>query len=248
MITGYNTDVEYDGVTYHVQTEDKGLENPIILSLVYAGGKILASKRSPYRDLIKNGIVDAGLVERLQRQHKLICAAIHAGRIEELKQLSQREHAGKVARPTQATPTPAIISPRAAGFSPPVLKRSVPGSPPPRTRLSVSPPDDADALKIKLIDEPALRAGQSVALRVMISKGSGDNQLSQRKARVSVRILGSTFSPVKANATADKNGIAEINITIPEFTKGRGAILLRAEVDKEVAELRRIIQPAKLKK
>ena len=68
------------------------------------------------------------------------------------------------------------------------------------------------------------------------------------KARVSVRILGSTFSPVKANATADKNGIADINITIPEFTKGRGAILVRAEVDKEVAELRRIIQPAKLKK
>ena len=248
MITGFNTDIEHDGVVYHVQTEDKGLDSPLILSLVYAGGAILASKRSPYRDLVKNGIVKAGLVERLQRQHKLICAAIHAGRIEELKQLSQREHAASVARPTQATPTPATTSPRAAGFSPPALKRSVPNSPPPRTRLSVSPAEDAAALKIKLIDEPALRAGQSVALRVMISKGSGDNQISQRKARVSVRILGSTFSPVKASATTDRDGFADINISIPEFTKGRGAILVRAEVDKEVAELRRIIQPAKLKK
>ena len=41
-ITGFNTDIEHDGVIYHVQTEDKGLDSPIILSLVYAGGTILA--------------------------------------------------------------------------------------------------------------------------------------------------------------------------------------------------------------
>jgi hypothetical protein len=52
VITGFNTDIEHDGVTYHVQTEDKGLDSPIILSLVYVGGTILASKRSPYEDLI----------------------------------------------------------------------------------------------------------------------------------------------------------------------------------------------------
>ena len=55
MITGFNTDIEHDGVVYHVQTEDKGLDSPIILSLVYAGGTILASKRSPYEDLIAEG-------------------------------------------------------------------------------------------------------------------------------------------------------------------------------------------------
>jgi len=43
VITGYNTDVEFDGVVYHVQTEDKGLDTPVILSLVYSGGAILAS-------------------------------------------------------------------------------------------------------------------------------------------------------------------------------------------------------------
>ena len=41
VITGFNTDIEHDGVIYHVQTEDKGLDSPIILSLVYAGGTIL---------------------------------------------------------------------------------------------------------------------------------------------------------------------------------------------------------------
>jgi hypothetical protein len=90
VITGFNTDIEHDGVIYHVQTEDKGLDTPIILSLVYAGGTILASKRSPYEDLISEGFSDEVLAERLKRQHKLICAAIHSGRINDLKRMSGR--------------------------------------------------------------------------------------------------------------------------------------------------------------
>jgi len=90
VITGFNTDIEHDGVIYHVQTEDKGLDTPIILSLVYAGGTILASKRSPYEDLIAEGFSDEVLAERLKRQHKLICAAIHSGRINDLKKMSGR--------------------------------------------------------------------------------------------------------------------------------------------------------------
>ena len=90
MITGFNTDIEHDGVTYHVQTEDKGLDSPIILSLVYSGGTILASKRSPYQDLIAEGFSDEVLAERLKRQHRLICAAIHSGRIDDLKKMSSR--------------------------------------------------------------------------------------------------------------------------------------------------------------
>ncbi len=88
MITGFNTDIEHDGVIYHVQTEDKGLDSPIILSLVYTGGTILASKRSPYEDLIASGFSDEVLAERLKRQHRLICAAIHSGRINDLKKMS----------------------------------------------------------------------------------------------------------------------------------------------------------------
>ena len=91
MITGFNTDIEHDGVIYHVQTEDKGLDSPIILSLVYTGGTILASKRSPYEDLIAEGFSDEALAERLKRQHRLICAAIHSGRIDDLKRMGGRQ-------------------------------------------------------------------------------------------------------------------------------------------------------------
>ena len=93
MITGFNTDIDYEGVTYHVQTEDKGLATPLILSLVYDRGTILASKRSPYDDLLVGEFDEKVLIERLQRQHKLICAAVRAGRIEDLKRMTMKESA-----------------------------------------------------------------------------------------------------------------------------------------------------------
>lgn len=114
MISGFNTDIEHDGKTFHVQTEDKGLETPLILSLVYAGGEILAAKRQPYDDLIASGFDEKVLSERLQRQHKLICAAIKQGRLEDLKRMSgARETAAKTktetAKPKSAAPhKPAI--------------------------------------------------------------------------------------------------------------------------------------------
>ena len=111
MITGFNTDVEHEGVVYHVQTEDKGLKSPLILSLVYVGGTILASKRTPYDDLIAAGFDENKLAERLQRQHKLICAAILTGRIEQLKQQTERDAETRAAKQPELqiepTPTPA---------------------------------------------------------------------------------------------------------------------------------------------
>jgi len=139
VITGYNTDVEYDGVVYHVQTEDKGVQTPIILSLVYVGGAILASKRAPYDDLIAAGFDKQVLTERLQRQHKLICAAVHAGRIEDLKRMSERdavEHEESAPAPSTApsqAPSPAAPpTPTPAGLPAdlPALAAPAPAAPP----------------------------------------------------------------------------------------------------------------------
>jgi len=40
LITGFNTDIKHNEKVYHIQTEDKGLQNPYIESLVYVGGEI----------------------------------------------------------------------------------------------------------------------------------------------------------------------------------------------------------------
>jgi hypothetical protein len=105
VITGFNTDVVFGGVTYHIQTEDKGLDTPIILSLVYDRGTILAAKREPYDDLLEQGFDETVLTERLRKQHKTICAAIKKGRIEELKTLGQN----RKSKHDQAVIVPDII-------------------------------------------------------------------------------------------------------------------------------------------
>jgi hypothetical protein len=99
VITGFNTDIEFQGTTYHVQTEDKGIKTPLILSLVYDRGTILASKRSAYNDLLIGNLDEKILAERLQKQHNLICAAVRTGRIEDLKRMAAKEAALKQQTP-----------------------------------------------------------------------------------------------------------------------------------------------------
>jgi hypothetical protein len=80
LITGYNTDVEHDGRIYHVQTEDKGTDNPTIESLIYLGGEILASHRSNYEDLLSTGVDPKVLTERLEAQHQRMILNVRQGR------------------------------------------------------------------------------------------------------------------------------------------------------------------------
>jgi len=242
VITGFNTDVEHDGVVYHVQTEDKGLARPLILSLVYTGGEILASKRSPYDDLIAAGFEESALAERLSRQHKLICAAIHGGRIEDLKRMGQKD---------PAPPTPVVAPEQEA--APAVLSQDVAGETPtrpldlfaeviPDTPLAASAAA-TEMLRVNLLEERELRGGEFVTLRVRVSRGTLDVQAPVPDAHVVLKTLGTTFRPVSTFAKTDKDGIAIMFAALPKFTTGRGAILVRADYSGETAELRRIILP-----
>jgi len=246
VITGYNTDVEYDGVVYHVQTEDKGINTPVILSLVYLDGAILASKRTPYDDLVLSGFDQAILATRLHRQHKLICAAVRAGRIEELKRLSGRDadrkaaERSKRAREEDREPEQADIREPESTDQESAQKTTRVA----KDRFSVSQTSEEEAFKVWLLEEPELRAGESVALRVLVTRCVGDNRYSVAKARVTLKVLGSSFRPESTMATSDKDGVALIFAQLPRFTGGRAAILVRAEANGETAELRRIILPA----
>ena len=163
MITGFNTDIEHDGVIYHVQTEDKGLDTPIILSLVYAGGTILASKRSPYQDLIAEGFTDEALAERLKRQHKLICAAIHSGRIDDLKRMAggrpkeapvQEEttaEAPEASEAEQASAPAPVEEPFEIEYWPMTQEWTPPPPAPPPEEIVVA----EDEPQFELVDEPS---------------------------------------------------------------------------------------------
>lgn len=246
MITGYNTDVEYDGIVYHIQTEDKGVEHPVILSLVYLDGAILASKRSPYDDLVIGGFDKEILTKRLQRQHKLICAAVRAGRIEELKRLGER-------RPmAQSPPTPnstaehpkpkARESNKADNAQLPVTKADPENYATASDNLASGAVEE-EALQVTLLEERELRAGESVTLRIMVTRPAQHARTPVPRARVTLKTLGTTFRPESTISTTDSDGIALFVVLLPKFNTGRAAILIRVEADGETAELRRIVLP-----
>ncbi len=83
MITGFNTDVEYDGRVYHVQTEDKGVDNPIIETLIYCGGEILAARQSSYSDILEKGADEESVAGRIEAQHNQLIRDVKAGRYAE---------------------------------------------------------------------------------------------------------------------------------------------------------------------
>ncbi|MDX6612282.1 MAG: hypothetical protein QOD75_1468 [Blastocatellia bacterium] len=225
-----------------MQTEDKGLASPLILSLVYTGGEILASKRSPYDDLIAAGFDESALVERLSRQHKLICAAIHGGRIEDLKRMGQKDAAPptRVVVPDQEA-APAALSQDFTDETPTrpldLFAEVIPDTP-----LAASAAATA-MLRVNLLEERELRGGQFATLRVRVSRGTLDVQGPVPDAHVVLKTLGTTFRPVSTFAKTDKDGIAIMFAALPRFTTGRGAILVRADHSGEKAELRRIILP-----
>jgi hypothetical protein len=83
VITGFNTDVKHAERVYHVQTEDRGIANPVVESLVYVGGEILLSKKSPYKDLITGDRVDEkALREMMDLQHRRVIEAVRRGRLD----------------------------------------------------------------------------------------------------------------------------------------------------------------------
>ena len=82
MITGYNSDVRHGSRTFHVQTEDKGLLNPRIETLIYLGGEILDSYRGTYEDLLAEPSQeqDQAIQARMDDQHKSIIRDIKNGK------------------------------------------------------------------------------------------------------------------------------------------------------------------------
>lgn len=80
MITGFNTDVPYQGEVYHVQTEDKGKENPIVESLIYKGGEILGARRTAYTKFLQNGYDEKAVIKFMEEQHRSVIEEVKRGR------------------------------------------------------------------------------------------------------------------------------------------------------------------------
>jgi hypothetical protein len=78
VITGFNQDVTYRGLVFHVQTEDKGRGNPMIETLVYRGGEILHSRRLPYSEHVAGD--ERAIARLMEEQHLAVLQEARRGR------------------------------------------------------------------------------------------------------------------------------------------------------------------------
>lgn len=122
MITGYNTDVRHGEVVFHVQTEDKGVSNPYIESLVYVGGQVLASKRASYAEMIAEGKEEKDILAFMDHQHRTMIAAIRHGKLDgKLAALSASRMTGPMPVATPQTGMQPVVMKHSSGpvVSPP---------------------------------------------------------------------------------------------------------------------------------
>ncbi len=112
MLLGLNQNISYKGETYHIQTEDGGRKNPVITTLLFRAGTILASKRTDYADILKYDKLDMVVKEMMEEQHAGLLDALKSGRFDKVGR--PRAYGGKAeteAKTEEETAPPAEEAP-----------------------------------------------------------------------------------------------------------------------------------------
>jgi len=137
MLVGYNHNIGYKGEVFHVQTEDSGINTPHIITLLYRGGNILASKKTSYADIVKMGNLSQVVEELMKEQHKEMLRRLKNGEFDDRLGLE-----GVFETPSVSDPEP-----------PPVSAPTVPLAPPPKVEappvIAQPSPPQADLPKKK---------------------------------------------------------------------------------------------------
>ncbi len=137
MVTGFNHNVKHLGRVYHVQTEDSGLHNPHIITHLFVGGNIIASKKTSYADITGAENLTQVVRELMEEQHKEMLRNLVNGVYDDP---GQAAHGARSAQHYQ----PGQLGVETPPGHPPPLSITVPvGGPPPS--LTPSPPVAAAA-------------------------------------------------------------------------------------------------------
>lgn len=247
MITGYNTDVSHGDVVLHVQTEDKGLANPFIESLVYVGGRVLVAKRASYADMLAEGSGEKEIVALMDRQHRTMIAAIRHGRFDDkLSTLLGDVTVGTGTRVAVRTDGDGTVT----GLAPPP-----PSGPPVAERL---PADRGDRTLDQVILEYLAQEAEQEQLVLMLQESRGlalgehaTLELHARSSKtgrgvdgtsVTVKMISTASEPrVLSKAEADDDGVVRLDFDIPSLARGTSALIITAASPLGRAELKQLL-------
>jgi len=128
-VSGFNHNVTHKGRVFHVQTEDSGVNNPTIVTLLYVGGNILASKKTSYAELVGSANLAELVRQRMEEQHKQMLKNLKAGKYDSAE-AAQAAQAVKAYQPGQlADAAGPGRAPKAPAPSPiPLIDEAAPAS------------------------------------------------------------------------------------------------------------------------
>lgn len=179
MVVGFNHNFRYKGEVYHIQTEDSGVRSPNIVTLLYQGGTILASKKTSYADIAKVDNLDQVVEELMKEQHKEMLRKLKAG---EFDAVIERFQSGRKVTPQvlaaeeisapavvekPVAPAPAPAPPVAAPVAP--VAAPVAAKPEPQPAPATPPPVAAAA-------KPSAPAAELSLDDVILSYLMGDDK------------------------------------------------------------------------
>ena len=162
MIVGFNHNVNYRGVGFHVQTEDSGPKNPQLVTLLYHSGTIIASQKTLYADILKVDNLDQVVEDLAKEQHKGMLRRLTKGEFDQ-----RIVDLGIPLGPSSAGPKPATPEPPEAPPQPksePIpkavaQKKTEPATPAvdqpvaPDTRPKAAKPEPV-AEPVEIVEEP----------------------------------------------------------------------------------------------
>ena len=83
MILGLNDNIPYRGAVFHVQTEDSGIQSPHVITHLFYGGNIIATKKVDYSDILKVEGIEDIVRELMKEQHQLLIKDLQSGTFDE---------------------------------------------------------------------------------------------------------------------------------------------------------------------
>jgi len=222
VITGFNTDIKHNEKVYHVQTEDKGVGNPYIESLVYVGGEILASKKTSYAEQLKTGVDDKWIGGLMEQQHRTMIAAIKRGRFDQPADTTKASP--RPSMPTLTQDSGVVFEEAAA--APVAIDEE-------KTLDQViidylASEAESEHLELALLNVVDFFAGAPIEMRVAARKSL--SQAPIPAAAIEVKVISTVEPPrviFRGKTAAD--GTATVRCTIPAFRDGTAAVIISAQ-------------------
>ena len=131
FLTGFNHNVRHKGRGFHVQTEDSGEEIAHVLTHLFEGGNILASKKTSYAELRGSEDLKSKVRAIMEEQHRQMLRQLVNGAFDDV--------GVPPASAGQKRPEPATSD--GTGFLPP-LRSKEPGAPAPKPGSAQHAPDN----------------------------------------------------------------------------------------------------------